>query len=216
MHVERAGDVAAAQARARLGRGAAEPLRRAGVHDLLAAQLHHRRDLRHVAHQACVAVRGEVAVARDGRDVLQRAALGAPFRQAAVEHGHVGMAEHPEHPPHPRGGEQPRAVIDHHAMPVADPHPPHPADEFLDRRQHVRQRRLGVGDLVDVEELRAGDVRPGIFRLRVAACVGHVPRGVEHPHVGRAQMIGQPAGGDQKLRVFAVHGVSPRVADVHQ
>ena len=115
---------------------------------------------------ACAAG-GEVAVAQHRLAGLERAALGAPLRQAAVEHRDVGLAEEPERPPDPRRAEHADAVVDDDAVAVADAHRPHPGDELLHRRRHVRQARLLVGDLVDVEEARAGDMR----RLELGAGV---------------------------------------------
>ena len=78
------------------------------------------RQLAAMAHQARLTLDGDVAVAHDGGHVLCRATLGAPFRQAAVQHGHVGLAHQAERPPHAKGAAHVGIVIDDHLMPVAD------------------------------------------------------------------------------------------------
>ena len=57
---------------------------------------------------------------RMGDAVLDRAALGPPLGQAAVEDGDVGLAEEPERPPDARGAEHADAVVDDDAVAVAD------------------------------------------------------------------------------------------------
>jgi hypothetical protein len=66
----------------------------------------------------------------------------------------------------------------------------------------MRQVGGGIGDAVDIEEHRAGNVAGEIFSLRVAGRVGHVPAAVEHNQVGIAEVAGQPVGGDERV----VHG----------
>ena len=183
--------------------------RRAGVDDLRVAELGAGGDLGHVAHEARVAAGGEVAVAQDRDPVLDRPALGAPLRQAAVEDRDVGLAEEAEGPPDPGRAEDAVGVVDHHPVAVADAHGAHAADELLHRRGHVRQARLGVGDLVDVEEARAGDMRRRELGAGVAPRRRHVPARVEDAQVRRAEMRGQPVGRDQKLWIAARHALLP-------
>ena len=74
----------------------------------------------------------------------------------------------------------------------------------------MRQARLVVGDLVDVEEAGAGDVRGLVLGAGVAAGGRQVPAGVEDAQVRGAQVRGQPVGRDQELRVARVSiGRSP-------
>ena len=113
----------------------------------------------------------DVAVAQDGRDVFHRPSFGAPFREAAVEHRDLALAHQPEGPPDARGGEHAGTVVDDDLVAVADAHGAHPADEFLGRRGHVRHRAGGVGNLVDVEEARAGDMGGRVLRTGVAGRV---------------------------------------------
>ena len=201
--------MAAAQAGPRLGRLAAEAAGRAGVEDLVIAQLRGRGDLGHVLDQRRLALDGHVPVLDHRRQILDLAPLGPPFRHPAVQHRDIGLAHQPEQPPDPRRREQAGAVIDHHLMAVADAHRAQPADELLDRRRHVRQVRALVGDLVDVEEPRARDMAGIVFGPGVAPHLGQVPRGVKNPQIGVFQMGGKPVGRDQRLRIILRHRHPP-------
>ncbi len=77
-----------------------------------------------VSYHVATEAGGEVAfLTRPRRAILQRAAFGFPFRQSAIEHGDVVVAEDLEHPPGARGGEEASRVIGDHALAIADPHP---------------------------------------------------------------------------------------------
>ena len=62
----------------------------------------------------------------------------------------------------------------------------------------MRQLALGVGNLVDVEEDRPGNMFGEIFGVRVLAFARHVPRGIDDDEVGRIELafelvgLGQP------------------------
>ena len=124
-------------------------------------------------------------------------ALGHPFRQAAVEHRHVLVAHGAEHPPHAAGAGHRRGVVDHDLVAVAQPELAHARGELLRRGQHVRQRARGVGDLVDVEEHRAGNVLVGELRLGIALLRRQVERAVDEADVRRVEVGRQPVGADQ-------------------
>src|SRR5471030_513627 len=55
-----------------------------------------------------------------------------------------------------------------------------------------------IGDRVDVEEDRAGDVTFEIFRLGVAFFARKEKSGVENRDIGRVQIFGQPRGRDEE------------------
>ena len=115
------------------------------------------------------------------------------------------MAEHPEGPPHARGGDQPLAAVRHHAVAAADAERADRVGEGGRLGQHVRQRDRVIGDRIDVEEQRARDV--GLLELgpRVAAEMRQVEGGVDHLEIGLAQVRGEPSGGDQRVGEPAVH-----------
>ena len=79
----------------------------------------------------------DMAVAQHRGHILDRAALGLPLGKAAIQHRDVRLAHQAERPPHPRGREEPRPVVDDDLMTVADAHRAHAADELLGRRGHV-------------------------------------------------------------------------------
>ena len=66
-----------------------------------------------------------------------------------------------------------------------------------------------VGNLVDIEEARAGDMGRLILCLRIAAHVGQVPRGVEDAQVGVLQMGGEPFCRNQRFRIVPGHESPP-------
>ena len=53
---------------------------------------------------------------------------------------------------------------------------------------------LGVRDLVDVEEDRAGDVLFEIFGVRVAPVARHMPGRIDDDEVGRVELAGKLIG----------------------
>ena len=197
---------------------AAKPGRGAGVDDFRQMQLAGLRHLRHVLHQPGLPLHRHVPVAHHRGHVFRLAPLGQPFRQPAVQHGHIHLAHQPERPPHPGGRENPRAIIDHHLMPVAHPHRPHPADELFRRRGHMRQGAAVIGDLVDVKEPRAGNMRGGVFRAGIPRHRGQIPACIQHPQIGVFQVRRQPVGGDKRARIIGKvrryqgggHGNAPR------
>ena len=75
--------------------------------------------------------------------------------------------------------------------------------ELTGCRHHVRQLRVPIGNQVDVEEARAGNVRLRVQREGLP-CVGrHVPARIEQHQVRRGQLARKPLGTDQ-----GIHGSS--------
>ena len=56
----------------------------------------------------------------------------------------------------------------------------------------MRQVRAVIGDLVDIEEDRAGNVARDIFLMRVAAFAGHMKRAVDDGEIRRAEIVREP------------------------
>ncbi len=56
----------------------------------------------------------------------------------------------------------------------------------------MRQRRLLVRQVVDVEEERAGDVLAHVLRFCIAACRRQMPARVEDDEVGGVEMRSEP------------------------
>ena len=134
-----------------------------------------------------------MAVFDDGGHILNLAPFGQPFGQSPVQHGHVHLAHQPKGPPNARGRKQARSIINHHLMPVAHAHSPHPRDELFGRGRHMRQGRSAVADFVNVKEPRAGDMGLGVFSLGVAPGCWQIPRGIKHPQIRVFQMGAKPA-----------------------
>src|SRR5207244_2639208 len=144
--VQAPGDVPGAKARARLGFGADEAPVRAGVEHLLAPLREIATNTREVADEAPAEARGEAARPRRRRARFDRPALGAPPREATIEDGDRVVAKGAEGPPHARGADDPARVVHDHAVAIADSQSPHAPGKFRGARQHVRERRTGVGD----------------------------------------------------------------------
>ncbi len=195
----RARDVAGGKPGAGLRRLAGETRPGARVGDDVAVLPEHRQHRRLVGDGALVEQGGEMTMAMGMAAALGRPALGDPFHEAAVEDRDIMSAERLQHPPGPRRRVQRAVVVDDDAIAVADPQRLHPAGELVRRREHVRGRIVRIGDLVDVEEDRAGDVRRLIFRPRVAAGAGQEQGRVDHAQVGRAQLGCQPVGRNQRV-----------------
>src|SRR6185437_2990718 len=114
---------------------------------------------------------------------LQRPAFGAPSGTAAIENADLRRAHGEELPPDAGRGKQARLIVDHDRHAVADAEGSDLAAEFFRRQQHVRQAARFVGDAVDVEEYRAGNVSGEIFRAWIALSGGEVPTGVDRDDV---------------------------------
>ena len=129
--------------------------------------------------------------------MLELAPLRDPSRQAAFEDRRVDEAERAQRPPQPRRRKQPQAVVNDRAHPVAETKIPHRGGKRDRVRQHMRQVGLGVGDRVDVEKHRAGNMAGKIFRAGVAPGRRHMPGGVEDDEIGRVEMVGEPLRRDE-------------------
>ena len=149
-----------------------------------------------------------------GWSLIDRAALGLPFRQAAIQHRDIGLAHQPEGPPDPRRRENARPVVDDDLMAIAHAHRPHPADEHLGWRGHVRQAGPLVGDLVNVEEPGAGNVCGAIFGPGIPTCVRQIPACIQDPQVGILQMRLEPFGGNQGFGVVCHRCLSSHSQDL--
>ena len=102
------------------------------------------------------------------RPCLERAFLGAPLLQPALQNLDVRRAKEAQRPPDPGGADERGRVIDDEAHAVAKAELSRRAGEILGRGKHMRQASRMVGDGVDVEENGPGDVAGEIFRPRIA------------------------------------------------
>ncbi len=85
------------------------------------------------------------------------------------------MAEDLEHPPGAGRGEQTCLIVADHPLAIADAKPAHARGEFLRAWQHVGQGALGIRNLVDIEELGAGNMAFEEFGAGIAAARGKMP-----------------------------------------
>ncbi len=138
-------------------------------------------------------------MARIGRrnHIFYRPTFLAPLRQTTVENGNILVAHRPQHPPGARTRVNAHTVIDDEQISVAKPKFAHAAGELRTWRQHVGQGARFVGEIVDVEEYRARNMRGKIFRFRVAFCLGEIPGRVGDADVRRVDVLGQPFCRDQ-------------------
>ena len=126
-----------------------------------------------------------------------RTVLGHPAGQPAFEDADILRAVEVEHPRDARRREQPELVVDDDGVALGDPELAHGLRKERCRRQHVRQVGVAVGNLVEVEIDRAGDVRGRKFCRAVAACGRQVPGPVDNPHLGVMQVLAEPGGGHE-------------------
>lgn len=64
-------------------------------------------------------------------------------------------------------------------------------------RHHRGQVGLGISEMSEIEEHRAGDMIGGVIGARVAFVLGQEIAGVEDAQVGIGEMIGEPCGADE-------------------
>ena len=76
----------------------------------------------------------------------------------------------------------------------------------------MRQVGTGVGDRIDVEELRAGNVARVVLGQRIAVLRRQVPRSVEH--LDAIEVVGQPGGFNKGVGIGVGHGIGPLYATV--
>ena len=120
-NVRRTRDMPAAHAGARLRRGAGEAARGARIQHQFRPRFDIAQHVADAAQPRSAEIRTEGRGGRRGRFAgLRGAALLHPFRQSAVQHGGIVVAEQPHQPPAARRRGQPLLVVEHHARPVAD------------------------------------------------------------------------------------------------
>ena len=185
-------DVSAAQAGPRLGLGPREAAGRARVDDLGGPRVEVPPHGAEVGHQLGMEARREPTRRRPRLSRLDGPSLLPPLREAAVQHGHAIVPEHAEGPPDARGGDQVLARVHHDPVAVPDAEGAHRLGEARLAGQHVGKPLIVVGDRVDVEVDRPGDVGLAELRARVALEMRQVPRRVQDAERGIAQMLGQP------------------------
>src|SRR5437899_12701753 len=111
-----------AKARPRLGHLALIALVGARIDHLLGAAGEIGNQLLHAARAPRIERRGERLRLRRHLALLDLAALGNPFFQAAVEYAHL-LAERQEHPPHPRRGDPAAGIVEPDRYRIPDPEP---------------------------------------------------------------------------------------------
>ena len=122
-----------------------------------------------------------------------------PFLEAAVENRDLLRPEMVEHEPAPSRRPGRRIVIDDDPVAAADSEPLHRRSEVRGRGQHVRGRVRAVGNLVDVEEARAGNVRRQIFLAAAAPARRHVPAGIDDDEIRVLKVLREPFRGNERV-----------------
>jgi hypothetical protein len=103
---------------------------------------------------------------------VQAGALGPPSWQTPRKDFYVPRAEDPQGPPDAGSPLQIGGVVDDEAHTVAKAELLHRLGKAGRVWQHMRQIRRMVGDRIDVEEDRAGDMPFEILRLGAAFFIG--------------------------------------------
>ncbi len=101
------------------------------------------------------------------RTLFEGALLGPPSGQTASKDFYVPRAEHTQGPPDAGAPLQVGGVVDDEPHFVAEAELFHRLGKGGRAWQHMRQIRRMIGDRIDVEEDRAGDMPVEIFRLGI-------------------------------------------------
>ena len=126
-----------------------------------------------------------------------RAAFALPGRQTAIEDIDVARAEDTERPPDARRRIQPGAVIDDDRILLRNSEIAGGRAELVRPRQHVGQLGRMIGDCIDVEEHRAGNMSGSVLRPGIAILRRQVVGPVDDGDVRLAELAGKPFGGLQ-------------------
>src|ERR1700724_2040606 len=157
--------MARAQSGTRLGRRACDPRRRSRIENLrrtgFACPLH----CFGAGNGGAIEIYGEGPGHAPHESLFERAPLGPPSWQTARKDFYVPRAEHPQGPPDARSPYQVGGVVDDEAHSVAKTELFHRLGKAGRVWQHMWQIRRMIGDRIDVEENRAGDMPFEIFRL---------------------------------------------------
>jgi len=124
-----------------------------------------------------------------------------PGAEAAVENVDVVCSEGAEHPSGPRGGEVAYLFVEDDAHMIPNTEGRHAAREVLGCGHHVGQRGRVIGEFIDIEEDRAGNVFCDIQRMGVLRWgdANRRKRGVKDYGAGIVKTAGQPGGGDERI-----------------
>ena len=150
----------------------------------------------------CVEIDMEDARGDAGRFSRQRPSLLLPAVEPAIEDIDLENAHGPEHPPHARRRKESRTIIDDDRVVCGNPHRSGIAREQFRPRQGVRQVRVGIDDVVLVEEDCARNMSRLILGGGVAPLRRQVPGGVDDRQAGRRQPTLQPVGIDHERACF--------------
>ena len=202
-HIAAFRDMPGAQACARFGDLAGKPAGAARVDDLRRTGLARAQHVGGGGDARGVEAGREDPRRRFARPSLERTSLRAPLLQTALQDLDVRRAEEAQRPPDPGGADELGRVIDDKAHAIAEAEFAHGAGELRRRGQHVRQAGRMVGDGVDIEEDRSGDVAGEIFAPRIAVFRRQKEAGVDDREIGRAKMLLEPCRRNKKIRTGA-------------
>ena len=205
--VERARHMAGAHPGARLGCGTEKAISRPRIDNLRGAASQRRAHGFEGSNDVSGSARGEPAWCPLDRAGFNRSPFCLPFRKSSIEDEDVLDAEQAKRPPYPRRRKHACAVIHDDGVAIGDSERPDLARELLGVRQHMGQGVGMIGNRVDVEAYRAGNVSGEIFGRRVAFHRGQIERAVHHHGRRGAEARGQPVGGHQPAgrRAFIRH-----------
>ncbi|KEO93442.1 hypothetical protein EH32_12060 [Erythrobacter litoralis] len=137
----------------------------------------------------------------DARAAFERATLGPPLAEAAIEDRNRPAPCLGQRKPRPRRGFHGAVVIHDDGRLRCDPQGRKPGCDLLAGRQCGGNRRGGVGQARQVEEARSRYVRSLVFGARVAPGGGQVARGVENGDALIVQPRGQPFGRNEARKI---------------
>ena len=155
-----------------------------------------------VAYGSPIQTGAEMAGRQVNHSLLQRPSLGSPLAHSTIEHRHPAVAEHPEHPPDPRGTQVgPGAIVDNQVISLFQAERAHPGGELIGLRQHMGQRGARVAHLVEIQKYRTRYMSLGILAQTRTATPWQIPGAVHHPYPRRCKTSRQPVGGNDRWQL---------------
>ena len=153
--------------------------------------------------------RRRISLCRPG---LDRAALGLPFVEAAVQHRRLFEAERFQHPPEPRRPHCGADRVQHDQAVGADPVAAERGLELRDGRHHETQFGILIGEFaLQIEKIRARNM-PGLEGVpsghgdigngAAFGLVLEIGRTIEQPEIGMIEDTGEFRRGDKPVALW--------------
>ncbi len=112
-----------------------------------------------------------------------------PPGQAAVQDTDLIVPEHSKHPPGPGGRKKMIVVVNDHPRIIADSQLPRLFGKLNGIGQRMGQGTGRIGDVIDVEKLRAWDMRCIEFLWGITLLTGQKVGGIQDDSIGNIRIL---------------------------